>query len=100
MRATRTMLHCSAVDANDRRRHDDWRVRLGKLAYLLRSGLGQLAAERRACPNCGGSGAVVARKVAVTALRRCRSCALLFRTPTDPPSLTERFYDEEYSQGQ
>lgn len=73
---------------------------MGKLAYLVRSGLSQLGGERRICPNCGGSGAPIARKYGITERRRCAGCALLFRTPTDPPSLAERFYNEEYVQGQ
>ena len=73
---------------------------MGKLAYLVRSGVGQLAHERRSCPNCGGNGITIARKYGVTALKRCEACALLFRTPTDPPSLGERFYNEDYVQGQ
>lgn len=35
----------------------------------------------------------------MTRLLRCRSCHLLFRTPTDPPSLTQVFYQEDYQQG-
>ena len=72
---------------------------MGKLAYLVRSSTSQFHPDRRTCPNCGGRGQPVARKYAVTALERCDSCCLLFRTPTDPPDLGERFYNEEYVQG-
>ena len=72
---------------------------MGKLAYLVRSSTSQFQPDRRTCPNCGGRGQPVARKYAVTALERCGDCCLLFRTPTDPPDLGERFYNEEYVQG-
>jgi SAM-dependent methyltransferase len=86
--------------ANNAMRSPDFReATLGKLAYLVRSSTSQFQPDRRTCPNCGGRGQPVARKYAVTALERCDSCCLLFRTPTDPPDLGERFYNEEYVQG-
>jgi SAM-dependent methyltransferase len=39
------------------------------------------------------------RKYIVTQLRRCPSCKLLFRTPTDKPFHNQSFYEREYVQG-
>src|SRR5690606_13167861 len=55
--------------------------------------------SRRLCTNCGGKGEVVSRKYGVTALRRCSSCSILFRTPTDTPVEATKFYNEAYTQG-
>jgi SAM-dependent methyltransferase len=72
---------------------------MGKLSYLGRS-LAQAAfPSRQLCANCGGRGDIVARKYLVTALRRCRSCSLLYRAPTDRQQDAEEFYDDGYRQG-
>ncbi len=73
---------------------------MGNLRYLARCIASLGDAARRQCPNCGGSGDVVARKYAVTALRRCAACQLLYRTPADSPAEAETFYNEAYVQGQ
>lgn len=68
-----------------------------KWAYLLRSFRGRADATRLHCPSCAHtSHQVVKRKSLVTALVRCGACGLLYRTPTDPPSFAEDFYQEEY----
>ncbi|TCT08069.1 class I SAM-dependent methyltransferase [Aquabacter spiritensis] len=73
---------------------------MGRLAYLANSLARTFDRKRAKCPNCGSATSdLVARKYLVTALRRCRSCALMFRTPTDPANLNEAFYEESYSQG-
>jgi 2-polyprenyl-3-methyl-5-hydroxy-6-metoxy-1,4-benzoquinol methylase len=42
---------------------------------------------------------LVKRKYVVTALRRCRYCRILYRTPIDEPDLNHAFYQETYSSG-
>lgn len=52
------------------------------------------------CPSCGGAGGVrVDRKYVFTALVRCGSCGLLFRTPTTSFEDSRSFYQKRYSQG-
>lgn len=71
-----------------------------KLAYLRRSLAAQFSPSRFRCPSCGaGSSDVVDRKWIITQLRRCPSCLLLFRTPTDDPNHNATFYETEYEQG-
>jgi 2-polyprenyl-3-methyl-5-hydroxy-6-metoxy-1,4-benzoquinol methylase len=71
-----------------------------KLAYLRRSLAAQFVIKRFNCPNCNCErSCVVDRKFVVTQLRRCASCRLLFRTPTDDPTNNEQFYETSYSQG-
>ncbi|MGE0723013.1 MAG: class I SAM-dependent methyltransferase [Alphaproteobacteria bacterium] len=71
-----------------------------KSGYLARSAAAWTLRRGLACPNCGATEATVeARKFVVTALRRCRRCALLFRTPTDGEAFSRRFYDRLYRQG-
>lgn len=72
---------------------------MAKLQYLSRSVMNLLEPARAACPNCGGQGNLVTRKYLVTALKRCDSCKMLFRTPTDTPVEAEKFYNEDYEQG-
>jgi SAM-dependent methyltransferase len=61
---------------------------------------GQLDPSRYLCPNCGGAvSRVVDRKLAITQLRRCHGCRILFRTPTDGADFGARFYQNEYAQG-
>lgn len=71
-----------------------------KLAYLRRSLVAQFKSKRFRCPSCGAeSRDVVDRKWIVTQLRRCPSCLLLFRTPTDEPIHNATFYETAYEQG-
>lgn len=73
---------------------------MSKLAYLMRSVRFSMDRERQACPNCGGdSSFVVERKWAVTALRRCAECLVLYRAPVDAPEEAASFYNEHYTQG-
>ncbi|MBI1202921.1 MAG: methyltransferase domain-containing protein [Rhodopseudomonas sp.] len=73
---------------------------MGKASYLWRSLVAQMDAARFNCPNCGGGGNdVVDRKYGVTQLRRCQTCRLLFRTPTDDPLRNASFYENDYVQG-
>ena len=71
---------------------------MARLAYLRQSIRHQFAEARFRCPNCASTQSrVVDRKFLTTQLRRCLSCELLFRTPTDEE--TVRFYEEEYEEG-
>jgi len=71
-----------------------------KLDYLRRSIGNQFKASRFCCPNCGSSASrLIERKHIITQLRRCESCELLFRTPTDDPASNQAFYESKYSQG-
>ncbi len=71
-----------------------------KIKYLMRQISGNFKHARISCPSCGSEKAhVVARKYLVSTLRRCESCALLFRAPTDDPVFIHKFYQSEYSQG-
>lgn len=72
---------------------------MSRLSYFLRSAYLSADRERRRCPNCGGDGKTVQRKYVVTTLRRCSDCLMQYRAPTDSPVESERFYNDEYSQG-
>lgn len=71
-----------------------------KLAYFLTSTKKKLLRRDLNCPSCGAEGgALVDSKFVVTSLLRCRSCQLLFRSPTTSIEENHAFYQEEYSQG-
>ena len=71
-----------------------------KASYLWHSLAAQFTTARFRCPNCGGrSSVVVDRKYLITQLRRCETCQLMFRTPTDDPETNLSFYENEYVQG-
>jgi SAM-dependent methyltransferase len=73
---------------------------MSKSSYLLRCLAAQFAAGRYRCPNCGGTASrIVDRKFIITQLRRCGTCQLLFRTPTDRPESNKGYYESEYVQG-
>jgi len=73
---------------------------LRKIDYLFNCIRKHIKSEGFRCPNCGASGgAIVDRKYLVTSLRRCASCLLLYRTPTDSADENKIFYNEEYKQG-
>jgi glycosyltransferase involved in cell wall biosynthesis len=75
-------------------------AQMKKLPYLAKSIVRQLSSSRFACPNCGDSQShLVARKYAVTQLRRCRSCLLMYRAPSDPPGTEAEMYEHEYAAG-
>ena len=71
-----------------------------RFSYIVRAAWlsGREAFSR--CPNCGCAEVdLVKRKYVFTALRRCRDCRILYRTPTDSPELNHIFYQETYSSG-
>lgn len=71
-----------------------------RLRYLAKSLEKQLQRRGRACPNCGcPRSSLVARKHLVTELRRCVTCALMFRAPTTTAEESASFYQSRYQQG-
>jgi hypothetical protein len=71
-----------------------------KMAYLARMTTDRLLGRHLACPNCDAADHIVVdRKYLVTELRRCRSCRLLFRAPTDSSTFNQSFYNDGYEQG-
>jgi 2-polyprenyl-3-methyl-5-hydroxy-6-metoxy-1,4-benzoquinol methylase len=71
-----------------------------KLAYFSTCLLKTLRGTGLSCPSCGGGfGQILDRKAWVTALGRCSSCQLLYRTPTTTEAENERFYQEAYTEG-
>jgi len=73
---------------------------MGKLNYLVRSAIRATTAARLACPNCHETRSIlVERKYGVTALRRCSSCLMMYRTPNDDPAEAAIFYNDAYTQG-
>lgn len=72
---------------------------MGKFSYLKRCMFRQFKNSRFSCPNCGEKSSVpVDRKYVISQLRRCSSCELLFRTPTEDAHDNELYYEHEYSQ--
>lgn len=71
-----------------------------KQRYFL-SSLAKSALKRGlSCPSCGAdASAIVSRKYAVTTLRRCQTCRLLYRAPTSSASKAHRFYNGAYRSG-
>lgn len=70
-----------------------------KIKYLATCIRKQYAHEGFSCPSCGHSDSVgVDRKYLVTALRRCKHCQLLFRTPTTTSEENASFYQKKYTQ--
>jgi hypothetical protein len=73
---------------------------MGKVGYFLSSALRALSSERGRCPSCGAAEhETVMRKYVVTSLRRCASCQLMYRFPTDPQEKSEAFYDDGETEG-
>ena len=71
-----------------------------KIKYLKHGVKHLFNSLRRTCPSCGSSRTkVVSRKFGIFALRRCKSCAMLFRAPTTNMAENSSFYNEEYSEG-
>ncbi len=71
-----------------------------KARYLVSSAWKALRRRGQSCPSCGGLQArAVDRKFAVTALKRCQNCQLLYRTPTTTEAENEKFYQSAYRQG-
>lgn len=71
-----------------------------RFKYLLSSVIKSAYGVGNACPSCGsGATKIVSRKYVVTALRRCQSCRLMFRTPADTADELFSYYQDEYSSG-
>lgn len=71
-----------------------------KLAYLMTASKKFVVGDGRECPSCGASQSMlIDKKYMVTALRRCKSCSLLFRTPTTTPAENASFYQSNYTEG-
>src|SRR5688572_9112039 len=71
-----------------------------RFKYLLSSVIKRTRGVGNACPSCGsGATRLVSRKYVVTALHRCQSCRLMFRTPTDTPEELSSYYQRRYSSG-
>jgi SAM-dependent methyltransferase len=58
-------------------------------------------AQSRECPSCGGNPEAgnLDRRFGVMTLRRCAKCQLLYRTPTDTPHDSAKFYQGDYTEG-
>lgn len=75
-------------------------MQIRKIQYFLESGAKRFLGKGAACPSCGETrGSVVDTKYAVTQLRRCQQCRLLFRVPTTSSEESRAFYQRSYSQG-
>lgn len=71
-----------------------------KVRYLLWCLAHCCVHARNTCPNCGAvDSSVVSRKHVVSALKRCRECFLLFRTPTTDSAENAQYYQSAYEQG-
>ena len=71
-----------------------------RLRYLFDSVTRSRDPARHCCPNCGEPRSIlIERKFLVTALRRCGSCQLMYRTPTDGVAESSRFYNNNYREG-
>ena len=71
-----------------------------RFKYLLSSAIKGVRGVGSACPSCGsGATKLVSRKYVATALRRCQSCRLMFRTPADTVEEVLSYYQDEYSSG-
>lgn len=73
-----------------------------KAGYLFRSAYHFVLRQGLACPSCGGTESrnkVIDRKYAVTQLRRCYRCGLMYRTPTIAADTMQKYYQRDYAQG-
>lgn len=72
-----------------------------KLLYLANSLQKRLLNHPYNCPGCYSNQAnVIDSKIwGITTLVECDQCGLLYRTPTDSPKDSIKFYQESYSQG-
>jgi 2-polyprenyl-3-methyl-5-hydroxy-6-metoxy-1,4-benzoquinol methylase len=71
-----------------------------RIGYFIRMARGQFNAARQLCPNCGGHGdEIIDTKMLVSKLRRCNSCEMQFRTPTDSREESHSFYRRFYQHG-
>src|ERR1700733_2767930 len=73
---------------------------VSKAWYFLSSAAQWVCLSEFRCTNCGSDQYVtVDRKLLVTSLRRCVSCHLMYRVPTDDLATNFRFYQRAYKQG-
>src|ERR1700681_2728422 len=71
-----------------------------KARYFLSNAARQVCLPEFQCTNCGSDQYItVDRKYLVTSLRRCTSCRLMYRVPTDDLAANFRFYQRAYQQG-
>lgn len=71
-----------------------------KIDYFLRCAAKRVNQQPIQCPNCGSDESILCqRKYLISELRRCISCRLLFRYPTDSKNENYEFYQADYSQG-
>jgi SAM-dependent methyltransferase len=74
---------------------------MSKIRYLLRSVVGHFDPSSNVCPNCGSDrNETLDRKFAVTALKRCTVCSMMFRFPADNVKRNGAFYNNDYVEGQ
>ncbi len=71
------------------------------LSYLGVSLRKNLLGQGRQCPSCGcgRDNEVLDRKWAITTLRRCAGCRLLFRVPTTTDEENAKIYQAQYQEG-
>lgn len=71
-----------------------------RLKYFASSAIKALDSNRVFCPSCGCRDShLVEKKYVVTSLRRCCSCGLMYRSPTDSEAESFAYYQEEYESG-
>jgi 2-polyprenyl-3-methyl-5-hydroxy-6-metoxy-1,4-benzoquinol methylase len=71
--------------------------RMGRLKFAIRILLNY--GSDKNCPFCQSTKTdLIARKVVILQLRRCKSCGLMFRWPKEDPGFSERFYQDSYQQ--
>jgi 2-polyprenyl-3-methyl-5-hydroxy-6-metoxy-1,4-benzoquinol methylase len=74
--------------------------KLLKINYLVSCIKKLIVGRDFSCPSCGcPDSTMVRRKYVVSALRRCKECQLLFRTPKTTAKENEAFYQKQYTQG-
>ena len=74
---------------------------MGKLAFGLKLIQKYIAGQDEDCPHCGSADTVLLqRKRGLLQLRRCNSCALLFRYPKDDSNENRSYYQKKYRQAE
>jgi len=71
------------------------------LTYLGISLQKTVLGQGRPCPSCGcgDHNEIIDRKWAITTLRRCARCRLLFRVPTTTDAENKKIYQAQYQEG-
>lgn len=71
-----------------------------RIAYFATSAWKRVLGIDCKCPNCASpTFVVIDRKYLVTELRRCRTCRLLYRAPSDSAAENDDYYQATYSSG-